>query len=145
MKARKINCALKGDCRDTHSSVSRTASRPSKGSPEAEDAGCGAQANKRTRLASFDPIKMGEAELQQVTDAMYALMKQGGQKYPSKLGRRDAIRRHCIDCCGSDLSELRRCEAISCSLWPFRLGADPYRKNTKRNNPASDNSTRARK
>jgi hypothetical protein len=69
--------------------------------------------NSRTALASFDPTKMGETDLQTVTDAMYALMDQGGQKYPSKLGRRDAIRRHCIDCCGGDLSEVRRTNPIA--------------------------------
>ena len=87
--------------------------------------------NNRTRLASFDPTKMGETDLQTVTEAMYALMDQGGQKYPSKLGRRDAIRRHCIDCCGGELSEVRRCEAIPCSLWPFRLGGNPYHGGSK--------------
>jgi len=87
--------------------------------------------SNRTRLASFDPTKMGETDLQTVTDAMYVLMGQGGEKYPSKLGRCDAIRRHCIDCAGGELSEVRRCEAISCSLWPFRLGGDPYRGGSK--------------
>ncbi len=85
---------------------------------------------ERVRLASLDPSKMGQTDLQAVTEAMYALMDQGG-KYPSKLGRRDAIRRRCIDCCGGEPSEVRRCEAIPCSLWPFRLGGDPYRGKVK--------------
>ncbi len=87
--------------------------------------------NDRPRLSSFDPTKMCETDLHTVTVAMYALMDQGGQKYPSKLARRDAIRRHCIDCGGGELSEVRRCEAIPCSLWPFRLGGDPYRGGSK--------------
>jgi hypothetical protein len=83
--------------------------------------------NERTRLASIDPTKLDETDLQHITDGMYALMDEG-EKYPSKLGRRDAIRRRCIDCNGGELSEVRFCQAIECPLWPFRMGDDPYRR-----------------
>ena len=37
-----------------------------------------------------------------------------------------AIRRFCVDCGGGQPSEVRRCEAVSCSLWPFRAGKHPW-------------------
>ena len=92
---------------------------------------------ERARLASFDPTKLGENDLQHITEGMHALMQQGGQKYPTKMGRMNAIRRKCIDCCGGERSEVRRCEAIDCPLWPHRLGGDPYRKNRKNNGPGA--------
>ncbi len=81
---------------------------------------------ERVRLASLDPLKLGETDLRRVTDAMHALMREV-DRYPQKMGRRDAIRRKCIDCSGGKIVEVRRCEAVSCSLWPFRLGSNPYR------------------
>jgi hypothetical protein len=92
---------------------------------------------ERARLASFDPTKLGEIDLQVVTDAMHTLMRKGTKKYPLGLGRKDAIRRHCIDCCLGQLSEVRLCVACRCALWPFRLGGDPYRSKAKRNDPGA--------
>lgn len=37
-----------------------------------------------------------------------------------------AIRRFCVDCAGGHTCEVRRCEAVSCSLWPFRAGRHPW-------------------
>jgi hypothetical protein len=37
-----------------------------------------------------------------------------------------AIRAKCIDCSGGSFAEARRCEAISCPLWPFRAGRHPW-------------------
>ena len=39
-----------------------------------------------------------------------------------------AIRAKCIDCCGGQLIEVRRCELSSCDLWPYRMGRNPARK-----------------
>lgn len=42
-----------------------------------------------------------------------------------------AIRKKCLDCCGSR-GEVRKCEAAnSCSLHPFRFGKNPFRKKIK--------------
>lgn len=38
-----------------------------------------------------------------------------------------AIRAHCLDCCNASPGEVRRCTAVRCPSWPFRLGADPWR------------------
>jgi hypothetical protein len=81
---------------------------------------------ERARLASLDPLKLGETDLRRVAEAMHALMREG-DKYPRKMARRDAIRRKCIDCSGGKIAEVRHCEAIACPLWPFPLGSNPYR------------------
>ena len=39
-----------------------------------------------------------------------------------------AIRAKCHDCCCGHAAEVRKCVATDCTLWPFRLGANPFRK-----------------
>lgn len=50
-----------------------------------------------------------------------------GTKYISPL---KAIRLKCLDCCCGSAYEVRLCPCPDCSLYPFRLGENPYR--TKR-------------
>jgi hypothetical protein len=38
-----------------------------------------------------------------------------------------AIRAKCIDCCCYQISEVAKCTAINCPLWPFRMGTNPWR------------------
>ncbi len=33
-----------------------------------------------------------------------------------------AIRNHCLECCGYDAGEVRRCTSPRCWLWPHRMG-----------------------
>ena len=44
-----------------------------------------------------------------------------------------AIRAHCSDCCAYQANEVRKCVAISCNLWPYRFGSNPWRKGEKQN------------
>jgi hypothetical protein len=37
-----------------------------------------------------------------------------------------AIRAKCKDCCGGNEAEVRKCTAIGCALWPFRMGVNPF-------------------
>ena len=37
-----------------------------------------------------------------------------------------AIRAKCIDCSGGYAAEARKCVAITCALWPFRMGYNPF-------------------
>jgi hypothetical protein len=37
-----------------------------------------------------------------------------------------AIRAKCVDCCGGQASEVRKCVAVTCPLWAFRMGKNPY-------------------
>ena len=39
-----------------------------------------------------------------------------------------AIRQKCLDCCCGNASEVRKCVATDCALWPFRLASNPFRK-----------------
>ena len=36
--------------------------------------------------------------------------------------RKNAIRLHCIECCGFKKAEVRKCQARKCWLWPYRMG-----------------------
>lgn len=42
-----------------------------------------------------------------------------------------ALRARCIDCCAGSPSEVRRCTAVRCPSWPYRMGVSPYRKKAK--------------
>jgi hypothetical protein len=37
-----------------------------------------------------------------------------------------AIRAKCLDCCCEQHSEVRKCVAFDCSLWPYRMGRNPF-------------------
>jgi hypothetical protein len=39
----------------------------------------------------------------------------------------DVIREKCLDCSGYQPSEIARCTAVACSLWPYRMGTNPFR------------------
>lgn len=39
-----------------------------------------------------------------------------------------AIRERCLDCCCGNAAEVRKCVAVDCALWPFRMGTNPFRK-----------------
>lgn len=38
-----------------------------------------------------------------------------------------AIRARCLDCCCFQPSEVRKCTAVNCPSWPFRMGTNPFR------------------
>lgn len=37
-----------------------------------------------------------------------------------------AIRQKCLDCSAYQAQEVRLCEFVTCTLWPFRSGRHPY-------------------
>lgn len=37
-----------------------------------------------------------------------------------------AIRKKCIDCCIGQHSEVKICPITDCSLWPYRMGKNPF-------------------
>ena len=39
-----------------------------------------------------------------------------------------ALRETCLDCCCGNAAEVRKCVAVDCPSWPFRLGKNPFRK-----------------
>ena len=36
------------------------------------------------------------------------------------------LRAKCVDCCGGNEAEVRRCHITDCDLWPYRLGKNPF-------------------
>jgi hypothetical protein len=39
----------------------------------------------------------------------------------------DIIRARCVDCAGGSPGEVRKCMALSCVSWPYRMGTNPGR------------------
>ncbi len=39
-----------------------------------------------------------------------------------RLTRGKAIRLKCLDCCGGQSAEVRRCPVVHCPLWRYRMG-----------------------
>jgi hypothetical protein len=37
------------------------------------------------------------------------------------------IRAKCLDCCVEQANEVRKCTAITCPNWPYRMGENPFR------------------
>ena len=37
-----------------------------------------------------------------------------------------AIRSHCVECMGGQIAEVSRCTNKNCSLYPFRMGKNPF-------------------
>jgi len=54
-----------------------------------------------------------------------------------RISRSKAIRLKCIDCCGGNMAEVRRCPVENCPLWRYRMGKEendelkPVRKNSE--------------
>ena len=41
-----------------------------------------------------------------------------------RVGRAKAIRLKCLDCCCGQAAEVRKCPAVDCPLWRFRMGRE---------------------
>ena len=41
-----------------------------------------------------------------------------------RIGRAKAIRLKCLDCCAYQPAEVRKCPAVNCPLWRFRMGRE---------------------
>ena len=41
-----------------------------------------------------------------------------------RVSRAKAIRLKCIDCCGNQIAEVRKCPVTSCPLWRYRMGRE---------------------
>ena len=60
-----------------------------------------------------DPRAMTPAELTALGFARRAPLK--------------VIREKCIDCCAGNKAEVRRCGAVDCPSWLYRMGTNPWR------------------
>ena len=68
-------------------------------------------ADDRGNLVGRSPREISPAQLRAL----------GGPESPIK-----AIREKCLDCSGGSAAEARKCVAIGCALWPFRMGRNPF-------------------
>ena len=73
----------------------------------------GAPYDERGFLEARDPRTMSPGELSEM-----------GHQPMSPL---QAIRAHCLDCCGGSSREVAGCMALRCPSWPFRMGSNPWR------------------
>lgn len=89
---------------------------------------------------------------------MTATINEGGESYgrdPREMSRADleklgfskqpllrAIRAKCADCATSD-AEVRKCVSVSCALWVYRMGTDPF--SERRGNPEALQAARRKK
>lgn len=51
---------------------------------------------------------------------------------------KNAIRAFCVECMGGMIAEVDRCTSLKCSLYPFRMGKNPYHKLSKHNRVEDD-------
>jgi hypothetical protein len=49
-------------------------------------------------------------------------------RYYAEKNSLRALRARCLDCCCGSTSEVRKCVAVGCPSWPFRMGVNPFRK-----------------
>lgn len=71
---------------------------------------------KYGELEGRDPRKMTRDEL--------------GRMGHEPMSPMEAIRAHCLDCCGGSSDEVLKCMALRCPSWPFRTGKNPWREVT---------------
>lgn len=61
-----------------------------------------------------------------------------------RINRSKAIRLKCLDCCGDNMAEVRKCPATHCPLWRFRMGKEendelkPQRKKAEKTDEIED-------
>lgn len=61
-----------------------------------------------------------------------------------RVSRSKAIRLKCIDCCCGNMAEVRKCPAVGCPLWRYRMGKEendglkPLRKNNEKSYEIED-------
>ncbi|MBG6148461.1 hypothetical protein IWQ51_006624 [Labrenzia sp. EL_142] len=65
----------------------------------------------------------GRTKLAAVWPPTAEIAEEAGHERMSPI---QAIRAKCLDCSVYQPSEVRLCEAVNCSLWPFRAGQHPY-------------------
>ena len=56
-----------------------------------------------------------------------------------RITRGKAIRLKCLDCCGGNNAEVRRCPATGCPLWRYRMGSEKRGRETADEGTEDDN------
>lgn len=55
-----------------------------------------------------------------------------------RVSRSKAIRLKCLDCCCGQSAEVRKCPAIDCPLWRYRMGREVQVESLEENNANCD-------
>jgi hypothetical protein len=84
--------------------------------------------NRELGLETVDGEKIGRNPRDMETAELEAL---GHHKMPLIK----VIREKCLDCCCGSQSEVRKCTAVFCALWPFRMTKNVFSERT--GNPAA--------
>ena len=79
-------------------------------------------------IAGCDPRKLPRAALEEVHTPAPML---------------SVIRAKWLDCCVDQISEVAKCSAVRCALWPYRMGTNPF--NNRKGNPDGLRRARSRK
>jgi hypothetical protein len=81
---------------------------------------------RRCDLLGISPFQMDEGELigKHPSDVPSQILS---LKFRA-LNPLKAIREKCLDCCCGNAAEVRKCVAVDCPLWPYRMGTNPLRK-----------------
>lgn len=56
-----------------------------------------------------------------------------------RITRGKAIRLKCLDCCGGNNAEVRRCPVTCCPLWRYRMGSERKGQDTVDNTEKAEN------
>lgn len=62
-------------------------------------------------LIGRDPRKLTPADFAEAGVTLRPVMK--------------AIRANCLECCGGNATEVRKCVSVRCPMWPMRMGRFP--------------------
>jgi hypothetical protein len=69
-----------------------------------------------------DLVEAGSRDNSEIVLTRADLEKLGhGHRSPTK-----AMRAFCVDCMGGQFAEVKRCTSVGCSLWPYRMGKNPF-------------------
>jgi hypothetical protein len=82
-----------------------------------------------TRLA-FQGANPKEVPFDELKEHVQADHGEGSimAKYRERIkNRATGIRAYCVQCQGGEVAAVRECAAITCPLYPFRMGKDPFR------------------
>lgn len=77
---------------------------------------------RRTESSAIRKFKPGKRQRRSGERKRAEKCRRLDHYHGQKITPMSAIRLRCIDCCGGQVAEVRKCTAFSCPLWGYRLG-----------------------
>lgn len=81
---------------------------------------------KLTQAAYTEAVELEGETIQSGRDPRQMTVDQLGAVGHAKRPILDAIRANCIACCAGNSAEVRRCAMVTCDMWPYRMGTNPF-------------------